>query len=193
MTNQAGRSIRSLHRKHLNSENFARVLDLFGGNVYFLDVDSFSEGDAAQNDLIDPNRLVSKNDIFKYHYDLDANEAGGFLQLISAPGRSMVICAGEASDINYQRNGHFQNGNFPENSLGKSRQLNFGNYGLKAGLTYKISGRHLLNFNTAYFTKPPSLRNSFSNASQNNDAVRNLNNEKIFTGDASYIIQMLLF
>lgn len=178
----------ALQFKHLESENFASVLDLFGA-PYFLDVDSFSEGDAAQNDLLNPNKLVSKNDIFKYHYNLNATNAGGFLQAEFSTRRIDGYMAGEASRASYQRIGKFQNGNFPQNSLGESRQLNFGNYGLKSGITYKITGRHLLNFNAAHFTKPPSLRNSFSNARQNNDVVRTLKNEKILTADAGYILR----
>ena len=178
----------AIHLRHLESENFASVLDLFGA-PYFLDVDFFSEGSAAQNDLLNPNKLVAENDIFKYHYDLTATNGGGFLQAEFSTGRIDGYIAGEASGSTYKRNGHFQNGNFPENSLGESRELIFGNYGIKTGFTFKISGRHLLNFNAAHLTKPPTLRNSFSNARQNNDVVRNLNNEQVLTFDAGYIIR----
>ena len=41
----------------------------------------------------------------------------------------------------------------------------------------------------AYFTKPPALRNSFSNARQNNDVVLGLKNENIFTADVGYTIR----
>ncbi|MHA6279170.1 carboxypeptidase-like regulatory domain-containing protein [Salinimicrobium sp. CAU 1759] len=174
--------------RQLQSENFASVLDLFGA-VNFLDVVPFSSGFEAQNDLQNPNQMVSKNDKFKYNYILDANTGSGFLQAEFNFKRMEYYVAAQGSGTSFQRTGIFQNGNFPENSLGESRVLNFGNYGAKSGLTYKMSGRHYFSANLAHFTKPPGLRNSFSNVRQNNDAVLGLNNEKIFTADAGYNIR----
>ena len=74
-------------------------------------------------------------------------------------------------------------------SFGKSEKLDFTNYGVKGGLTYKVTGQHLLDFNTAYLTKAPTIRNSFENARQNNITVRDLDSEKIFTVDGSYILR----
>lgn len=181
----------AVHLRQLKSENFASVSDLFGA-PYFLDVDSFSEGSSAQNDFQNPNRLAAENDIFKYHYNLTATNGGGFLQAEFSTRRIDGYVAGEASGSAYQRNGRLKNGNFPDNSLGQSKQLNFGNYGIKSGLTYKITGRHLMNFNAAHLTKPPVIKNSFSNARQNNNVVRDLNNEQVFTVDAGYIIRTSL-
>ncbi|NJW52899.1 TonB-dependent receptor [Salinimicrobium sp. CDJ15-91] len=174
--------------RFLESENFASVLDLFGAN-YFLDVDAFSEGAAAQNNLKTPNKMVSENDIFKYHYDLRVKNAGGFLQAEGKGKKFDTYLSAEVSGSSYQRFGRFQNGNFPENSLGESRLLNFGNYGVKLGVTYKYTGRHLFSVNAAHQTKPPTLRNSFANARQNNEVVKQLRNEKLFTADAGYIFR----
>ena len=90
----------------------------------------------------------------------------------------------------YQRNGLYENGYFQGDlSYGKSEKLDFQNYGLKGGLTYKISGQHLLDFNTAYITKAPNIRNSFENARQNNITVLGIDSEKIYTIDGSYILR----
>ncbi|MGB7786901.1 MAG: TonB-dependent receptor, partial [Salinimicrobium sp.] len=174
--------------RYLNSENFARVLDLLGGNV-FLDVDSFSEGDAAQNNLVEPNSLVSKNDIFKYHYELNAIEAEAFLQAQLFLKKWDLYAAAEVSYSEYQRNGFFKNGNFPDNSLGKSNPPDFVAPGLKTGATYKLSGKHLFNLNLAAFAEAPTLRNSFSNARQNNELVQGLETQKVLTGDFGYIFR----
>ncbi|WP_029038164.1 peptidase associated domain and porin domain-containing protein [Salinimicrobium xinjiangense] len=177
-----------INSRYLKSENFASVLDLFGA-PFFLDVDVFSEGSAAQNDLNNPNRRVAENDIFKYHYDLLAQSAGGFLQAEISSRKIDGYVAGELSGTAYQRDGHFLNGNFPENSMDKGEELQFVTYGIKSGFTYKITGRHLLNFNASHITKPPTLRNSFSNARQNNETVIGLKNETIITADGGYIIR----
>ena len=178
----------TLNFRQLKSENFASVLDLFGA-ASFLDVDSFSEGIEAQNDLRNFNKLVAENDIFKYHYGLDVATGGGFLQAEFNFRKIEGYFATQGSATSYQRTGYFQNGNFPDNSLGESDRLNFGNYGSKTGFTYKINGRNYLNTNVAYFTKPPALRNSFSNARQNNDVVIGLKNERVLTADAGYTIR----
>ncbi len=174
--------------RRLRSENFASVLDLFGATG-FLDVDPFSSGSKAQNDLQNPSRLVSENDKFKYNYFLDAKNGSGFLQAELTLKRSEYYFAVHGSGTSFQRTGIFQNGNFPENSLGESKLLSFGNYGAKSGMTYKMSGRHYFSANFAHSTKPPGLRNSFSNVRQNNEAVLGLKNESIYTADAGYNIR----
>ncbi len=83
----------------------------------------------------------------------------------------------------------YQNGYFPKKgrSLGSSKDQSFTNYGLKGGLVYKITGRHLIGANIGYITKAPSVRNSFVNARQNNDLVIGAEDEKITSADLSYI------
>ncbi len=174
--------------RYLNSDNYARVLDLLGGNA-FLDVDSFSEGDAAQNNLLEPNQLVSKNDVFKYHYELNAIEAKAFVQAQLFLKKWDLYAAAEVSYSEYQRKGLFKNGNFPDNSLGKSNAPDFVAPGVKAGATYKLSGKHLFNLNLSAFAEAPTLRNSFSNARQNNELVQGLETQKVFTGDLGYIFR----
>ena len=172
--------------RSLNSENFASMLDLLGGNGY-LDVDSFSTGDAAQSDLLNPNRVVGEGDKFKYHFDIDAINYEGFAQAQFKYKKVDFYLAANVSQTSYQRTGLYQNGNFPDNSLGESEKADFTNYAAKAGLTYKLSGRHLFDLNAAYLTKAPTIRNSFSNSRQNNDLVTNLESESIQNVDLSYI------
>ncbi len=177
---------------NLKSENFASVKDLLGGNGY-LDVDFFAEGDAenpvgdvAQSDLQNRNRIATEGDRFKYNFNLNANVAEGFVQSQFKYNKIDFYVAGNVSQTSYQRTGIYQNGSFPDNSLGKSELLSFTDFGLKAGATNKITGRHLIDFNGAYYSKAPNLRNSFSNSRQNNDVVVGLSSEKIQSADISY-------
>ena len=192
----------SLEYRKLDSENFANVLDLLGATGY-LDINKF--GDPAnkdyQNDLLNPNRIVKPGDRFKYNYNLESEVYGGFAQLQFKYNKVDFYVAGSAHNTTHQREGLYQNGGFPGDdplkpnaptSLGKSKKLDFFNYGAKAGLTYKISGRHLLDFNGGYITKAPSIRNSFANSRSNNLTVADvssLNSEKIMSFDASYILR----
>lgn len=180
----------SVNYRNLYSHNFAHMLDLLGGNGY-LDIDTFNQGEAAQNDLNNPDRIVGKGDIFKYSYELEATEYGAFAQVEILYPTVDLYFAGRAGKTTYQRNGLYRNGSYPDgnDSFGKSKQLDFTTYGGKAGATYKISGRHALEINGAYFTDVPSLRNSFSNARQNNSTVIDLTERTTANVDGSYIFR----
>jgi hypothetical protein len=180
--------------RNLKSENFAELVDLLGGTGY-LDVDFFAEddvniivGDIAQSDLRNRNRIVREGERYKYNYELFADEISGFAQGQFKYSKVDFYLGASASQTNYQRNGLYENGNFPgSRSFGESEQLNFTNFGVKGGATYKVTGRHLIDLNAGYLTKAPTLRNSFSNARQNNDIVIGLEDLKITSADLSYI------
>ncbi|AOW20988.1 carboxypeptidase-like regulatory domain-containing protein [Urechidicola croceus] len=177
--------------RKLKSKNFASMLDLLGGNGY-LDIDTFSDlgSPEAQNNLQDPNRLVQEGEKFKYNYEIDANIIDAFAQAQFQYNKVDFYLAGQISKTDYQRNGLYENGRFQGNrSLGKSDKIDFTNFSAKGGLTYKISGRHLLDFNAGYLTKAPTIRNSFSNSRENNDIVVGLTDEKVTSFDASYILR----
>ncbi len=180
----------SVNYKNLSSRNFANMIDLLGGEG-FLDLDTFNLGDAAQSDLNNPDRLVFEDDIFKYNYTLDATEYGGFAQSEFSFSRFQLYLAGKASKTEYQRTGLYRNGSYPEgnDSFGPSDKLDFTTYGIKFGGSFNVTGRHILQLNASYFTQPPTLRNSFSNARQNNATVIGLLPEKISNLDGSYIFR----
>ena len=180
----------SVSYRNLKSKNFANMLDLLGGNGY-LNVDSFSESiEEAQNDINNPNRLVQEGEKYRYNFEIDANILDAFAQAQFKYNKVDFYLAGKLSSTNYQRNGLYENGRFKgSRSFGKSEKVSFSNFSTKAGLTYKISGRHLLDFNAGYLTKAPSVRSTFSNSRENNDIVIGLTDEKITSFDASYIIR----
>ncbi|WP_317198446.1 carboxypeptidase-like regulatory domain-containing protein [Salegentibacter lacus] len=177
---------------YLDSHNFASIKAMLGGET-FLDVDFFAEGDEetsleerAQSDLQNPNRSVSEDQPYKYNFRLYANTVKAFGQANFDYDRLDFYVGLTTSQTAYQREGLFQNGNFPDNSLGKSEQLNFPDFGGKIGANYKLTAKHLFAVNAAWFTKPPNLRNSFSNSRQNNEVVIGLTSEQIQNVDFSY-------
>ncbi len=178
----------ALNYRNLDSHNFANMLDLLGGNGY-LDVDTYNFGDGAQSDLNNPDRIVDKGDTFKYNFKLLAEQYDAFVQAQFKYRKVDFYLAAEAGSTNYQRDGLYQNGAFADNSFGKSEKLDFTTYGFKGGLTYKITGRHLIDLNAAYYTQAPTLRNSFSNSRQNNETVKGLTEESIQNVDLSYIFR----
>ncbi|NQY05677.1 MAG: TonB-dependent receptor [Flavobacteriaceae bacterium] len=211
--------------RRLKSENYAKMLDLLGADD-FLDVDVFSDfgTDASQSDLMNPNRRVREGERFRYNFNLDAQEIGGFAQAQFNYNKFDFYIGASVSSTSYQREGLYDNGNFPtfytnglgqytdasgnvlaagqspvelpgvadgsiSYSFGDSEKVDFTGYGGKAGFTYKISGKHLVDVNGAYVSRAPTLRNTFSNSRQNNDIVDGIQNELITAADVSYIFR----
>lgn len=177
----------------LKSENFAEVVDLLGGRGY-LDVDNFADDlvnnpGSVQNDINNPNRLVGEGDRFRYNFEIQSNSVGGFAQAQFKYKKVDFFVSGSVKNTTYQRTGLYRNGGFPTNSFGEGEKLSFTGIGAKAGLTYKLTGRHLFDFHGAYITKAPSIRNTYSNSRENHSIVPNITEEKITSFDASYIFR----
>jgi len=172
--------------RNLKSHNFQYLLDLLGGN-YFLDIDPFYKGNLSQSDLLHPNRLVEKGDIYGYNYNFLANTFDVFTQFKFTYNKTEFFFGQSYSMSNYQREGLYQNGLYPTNSLGKSENVIFENFGFKGGFTYKISGKQWLFFNGSHLTRAPSLRNTFSNSRLNNSVVDGVESENVSSAEANYV------
>ncbi|GGD17134.1 carboxypeptidase-like regulatory domain-containing protein [Flavobacterium orientale] len=178
----------SVSYRNLKSNNFQNLLDLLGG-LYFSDVDPFFAGSQSQPDLNNPNRLVGEGDKYGYNYNILATSLDAFTQFKFTYNKVDFYLAQSYSRSEYQREGLYQNGIYPETSFGKSRKVEFDNFGFKGGLTYKITGRHLIDVNAIYMTKAPTVRNTFPNARLNNQITAGLESETIYGGDISYVIR----
>lgn len=175
----------SINYSHLTSENFAEVIDLLGSNGV-LNVDAF---DTVQYDLKKTNRIVGEGDRFRYNYNLYANLLSAFAQAQFKYRKVDFFAALSVTNTTYQREGLYQHEAYADNSYGKGEQLSFTGLGGKGGFTFKITGKHVLDFNAAYLTKAPSLRNTYSNSRENQNVVKNITEEKIISADASYIFR----
>ena len=172
--------------RDLTSQNYGNMLDLLGGSE-FVDLDQYAQGNARQNDLNNPNRVIFEGDQFQYNYNIKAHVFGAFAQLQNIGNKVDYFIGVNFENTNYQREGFYKNGTYPDNSFGKSEQPSFTDISVKGGVTYKFSGRHLLNLNAGYLSNAPTIRNSFSNSRVNNNIVPNLKSEKIVSGDVSYL------
>ncbi len=181
----------SLKLNHLISDNYANILDLLGGNG-FLDVYSYSDNlDEAQNDLRHPNRIVQNGETFKYHFKLYSTIAEGFGQIEYKKDKLEIYTGLNLKQQRFFRQGLFENGRYPGNdSFGKSDKLHFFGYGLKAGLTYKLTGRHLFSSNILFLNDSPLLQNSFTNIRENNQIVPNIENPFYYSADLNYLLRL---
>ncbi len=177
-----------LNYSKLDSENFAYMLDLLDAK-YHLDIDGFADygTDAEQYNLDNPNRQISVDDRFNYNYNIYSSNAEAFAQLQFSYDKLDFFVSGNFVNTNHQREGLYRNGAYEHNSLGKGAKQTFNDISFKGGLTYKVTGRHLVNVNAGLLSIAPSTRNSFANSRVSNYIVPNITSQKITSLDASYI------
>ena len=189
----------SANYRNLVSDNFAEISDMLGGYSYS-NIDSF---DYLDYNLLSPNSIVSEGDKFKYHYKMNAEEMSLFSMINFSFNKLEFYVAGDITNTSYQRDGIFENEANAGNSSGKGDEISFDGYGVKAGITYKFSGKHILDFNSAYLQKAPSIRNTFTNSRVNHNVVGSdinglindspIREEKIMSFDANYIFRTPIF
>ena len=189
----------SVNYRSLVSDNFAEISDMLGGYSYS-NIDSF---DNLDYNLLSPNSIVSEGDKFKYHYKMNAEELSLFTMMNFNFDKFELYLAGDLTNTTYQRDGIFENEANAGNSAGKGDEINFNGYGVKAGITYKFSGKHILDFNSAFLQKAPSIRNTFTNSRVNHNVVGSdvsglindspISEEKIMSFDANYIFRTPIF
>jgi hypothetical protein len=180
-----------LNIEKYKSNNFRLMNDLLGGD-FWIDVDQFAENESsdpsvAYNDINAPNRLIKEGDKFGYEYEIHRNKAKSFGQLDYKGRKIDAYGAATLGYVQFYRVGKYQNGRFPDNSLGKSDPNNFLTFGIKGGATYKITGRHFIDANLQYEQKDPIIRNAFISPRTRDYVVDGLKNVEVISGDISYI------
>ncbi len=187
MTLQAG-----INFNYTNASYYKTVRDLLGGE-FWLDIDPYSDQiatidpDVLQNDLDNPNRHVTKGDRFGYDYNIYGLQLTGWLQNIINLPQWDINYGLSMSYTQYQRDGHMRNGRAPDSSLGKSSIARFDDAMAKVGVTYKVNGRNFFQLHATYGTKAPIADNIFVAPRIKNDLAAQLESEKIFSGDISYM------
>jgi hypothetical protein len=165
-----------LEMQFYRGQHYKVIDDLLGGD-YWTDWDFFGQFDPSSNvdgrqaDLLHPNRLVKKGDIFGYNYYENIRNSHAWAQTQFSLPHFQFFVSGEVGKTDQWRTGLMQNGRFPTTSLGDSRTLDWITWGLKGGAVWKVNGRNYLYANGYYGVKPPSFRNSFLSANYRNDAV----------------------
>ena len=180
------------------SKQFKTVDDLLGAQ-YLLDVDKYAERDSIgdlnfkQNDMNRPDRRVYEGDIFGYDFRIRINSANLWVQNQYTTSRIDFYYGAKIAYTEFQRNGNMKNGRYPDNSYGKGEKHSFVDFGAKAGLTYKITGRHLLTGNVNYTTEAPLPYYSYISPRISDNAIENLESGRVFSADVNYIFSLPSF
>jgi hypothetical protein len=111
--------------------------------------------------LLQPNQLIKEGGKYGYDFDASVFKLSRFRQVVK-PFKKVDINIAECIGYTHlQRNGRVQNGLFPDNSFGMSKQLTFLNYGMKFGVTYKQNGKNYFNLNLLQQSLPPNFFDVF--------------------------------
>lgn len=174
------------------SHYFKKINDLLGGD-FFVDINQFAERDfpnnatAIQNDLNRPNRVINTGEVYGYDYYVNTIKGGGWAQIVGTQKKYDFFIASEVTYLSYQRDGRMKNGLFPENSFGKSFLNEFTNYGMKAGVTYKINGRKYLYLHAALISRAPKFDDLFISPRTRDTRQELKDNEKIYSTELGYV------
>ena len=177
------------------SKQFKVVDDLLGG-TYLLDIDKYAERDFIgdpqfrQNDLNRPDRRVYEGDIFGYDFRIRINSANIWVQNQYTTSKIDFYYGTKMAYTGFRRTGNMKNGRYPDNSYGKGSMHSFIDFGAKAGLTYKITGRHLITGNINYTTRAPLPYYSYISPRISDSSIDNLESEKVFSADLNYIFSL---
>ena len=181
---------------NLTQANYYKTIrDLLGGD-YWTDTDQFAERDfpddptMIQNDLNNPNRKVGVGDVFGYDYDINSVITNVWLQHQINLAHWDINYGARGSFTQYYRDGHMKNGRAESQgklSYGKGETHRFGNGMIKAGATYKIDGRNFFIGNISYGSRAPLADNVYIAPRIKDEVAADLNNEKVFSADLSYV------
>ncbi len=185
----AGIDIRGMKQK-----NYKTIDDLLGG-LYWLDVDKFSEGDFPDdyniqyNDLNHKDDTLYEGDVFGYNYDYHIYTQRTWAAALFIYNHLEFHLGGQIGGTEFWRTGQMRNGRFQDESYGNSEKRAFLEGAGKLGITYKINGRNYLVLNGLAESNAPSVLNALVAPRIRNKYVENLQNEKVYAADLSYILK----
>ena len=171
--------------QHISTDNYQQINDLLGGQ-YFLNKSYYS------GDLYDTpeNLRLQVGDKYQYDYKARVQRAQVFGELRFKYDRADFYVAGRFHHTDYQREGLFANNAVYTDAKGKSGLKYMNTLSTKAGITYSLTGRHLLQFNTGYFEEAQPLNHIFVNIRNSNTLIPfGLKPETQITADGSYLIR----
>ena len=180
-----------LNANMYKNRKYKEMNDLLGA-TFWLDVDQFAENlgvdpSFQQNDIDNPNRKIYVGDRFGYDYAININRAEFWGQAEYTFEHFDVYGALSVSNSQIWREGFMANGKFPTSSKGLSEKMNFLNYGVKGGITYKINGRHFITANGNFLTRAPEANNIFVAPRVRNDISAGVTSENVLSGDINYL------
>lgn len=177
-----------------NGRHYQTMEDLLGATSYH-NINNYAVGTYApysqqvQYDLNNLNKSIAKGDVFGYDYNILINKAHAWTSYRYLTGRFNLMASGKIGGVSMQREGKMRHGLFANSSFGKSGVAKFLEGGAKASAIYSAGRGHTLSLGVGYQWNAPTANVAFSAPEMNNDFVRHLKNEKVFSSELGYQYQ----
>lgn len=172
------------------SEQYREVKDLLGAD-FALNRDPFAAtnqpGKSGQYNEGELYIAKSVGDRITYDYTFRRQEYKINPSLKFSTGNFDVFISGNAAYSTSNREGNFKHYLYPD-SFGKSADVDFYNFGLKAQAVYRINGRNFIVYNGAAFNQAPFLEDIFINTRVNSAVAPNLKSTYYLANDLSYVL-----
>ncbi len=148
-----------------------------------------SDADEIQYDLNHPNAVVKEDDKFGYNYNLLVNNGKLWTSYAENFGILHYVVAAKLGYTSMQRDGKMRNGLAKDNSYGKSHTAQFIDGGFKFGANLNLGRGNTFTLGLGYEHKAPQAKVAFVSPEVNNDFVKNLRNERVFSSEVGYQLQ----
>lgn len=171
--------------------HYQTMEDMLGATSYH-NINTYALGsypvyaDQVQYDLNNPNAPVGVGDRFGYDYNINVNKANVWATYSFSADVVHGFVSGRVGGTSMQRDGKMRNGMAKDNSYGKSATARFLDGGFKVGATSDLGGGSILTLGLGYEVKTPSASDAFQAPEVNNNFVKNLVNEKVFSSEIGY-------
>ena len=137
----------------------------------------------AMYDADHPNKEIKVGDRFAYDYNIFVNRMNLWATYAENFGPLHYFLSGRIGGETLQREGMMRNGLALNNSLGKSKTASFLDGGGKFGAMLNMGKGVTLMGGIGYEKKAPVARSAFAAPQMNNDFVRDLRNEDVFSSE----------
>ena len=179
-----------LRAQYLRTGNFKRAADLLGGKE-FTDIDYFLVDDDTfsnmlQNDMQNPNRKVGISDRYGYHYALNSFTTHLFAAFEHNFESVNIEATAEVGAQQISRRGYFRKELFADNSLGRSKRLNFTPWAFSAAATWNIDLLQSLYGHLRAEASEADGEDMFLQTQYNNRTIENPTLANIFTAGIGY-------
>ena len=137
------------------------------------------------NPYSEANR-IKEGDRFGYDYNLISQNARLWTTFARDKGISHNYISAKIGGTQMWRVGRMENGLCQGYSYGKSGVARFLDGGFKMGSTLNLGGGNAIAMGVGYETRAPQANVAFESPELNNNFVKNLKNEKVFTAELGY-------
>ncbi|MBP5381065.1 MAG: TonB-dependent receptor [Bacteroidaceae bacterium] len=181
--------------------HYTTMSDLLGSQ-YFHNINTYLSSDYAAGsnetyyDLNNKTGNIRVGDRMEYDYNLIVETAKLWASYTKDKGISHNYLTAKIGASQMWRDGKMNNGLFANYtnddgeyirlSYGKSKKAGFLDGGFKMGSTLNLGAGNAISFGVGYETRTPQANVAFISPEQNNNFVRNLVNEKVFTTELGY-------